>query len=404
MEKELISPDEKVKARSRILLIIGILLVAANLRAPITAISPLLSYIRVDLPMSNTMTGFLTTLPLLAFAGLSPFVSKIARKYGMELVVFFALCLMVIGSLIRPFGGISLLLLGTFMIGIAIAVGNVLLPSLIKKEFPFKMGLMTGMYSISMNVCAMLASGLSVPIAVKSGFGWQGALVSLSAVAIIALLIWLPQLKYNKPPVSNHTEHTTKKNIWKSPLAWKITIFMGMQSTVFYVMVAWLPNILISQGMASTQAGFMLSLLQLGILPFTFIVPIIAGKMKSQQPIVITMVVLLLLGTTGLMLGSGHLWITSISVFITGVASGTAFSVCMMFFNLRTTTATEAADLSGMAQSVGYLLAATGPTLFGMLHDVTDGYTVPLGILIFAGILLFITGLDASRDKKVFSK
>ncbi|MBC1935566.1 MFS transporter [Listeria grandensis] len=396
--------EEKIKMRSRILLIIGILLVASNLRAPITAISPLLSYIRVDLPLSNTMTGFLTTLPLLAFAGLSPFVSKLARRWGMEFVVFFALCLMVFGSLVRPFGGIPLLLFGTFLIGLAIAVGNVLLPSLIKQEFPFKMGLMTGMYSISMNVCAMLASGLSVPIAVKSGFGWQGALVVWSAFVIIALLFWLPQLKYNKKVVLDSTVHKSKQSIWGSPLAWKITIFMGMQSTVFYVMVAWLPNILISQGIASTEAGFMLSLLQLGILPFTFIVPIIASKMKSQQPIIIAMAVLLLAGTAGLMFGSGHLFLISASVFMIGIGSGTAFSICMMFFSLRTTTASEAADLSGMAQSIGYLLASTGPTLFGLLHDVTDSYTAPLGILIVATLLLLIMGLDAARDKKVFDK
>lgn len=396
--------EEKRKMWRRIFLIIGILLVAANLRAPITALSPLLSYVRVDLPLSNTMTGFLTTLPLLAFAGLSPFVSRLARRWGMEFIVFFAACLMVVGSLIRPFGGIPLLLFGTFLIGLAIAVGNVLLPSLIKKEFPFKMGLMTGMYSISMNVCAMLASGISVPIAVNSGFGWQGALVVWSVFAIIALLFWLPQLKYNQKSLPQAVAQKPRQSIWRSPLAWKITIFMGMQSTLFYVMVAWLPSILISQGMASTQAGFMLSLFQLGIIPFTFIVPIIASKMKSQRPIVIIMTVLLLVGTAGLIFGAGDVWLVGPSVFMMGVASGTAFSVCMMFFSLRTSTATEATDLSGMAQSVGYLLAAAGPTLFGALHDLTDSYTVPLAIIVVAALLLFIMGMGAGRDKKVFGR
>ncbi|MBC1603279.1 CynX/NimT family MFS transporter [Paenilisteria rocourtiae] len=393
---------EKKLARNRIVLVIGILLVAANLRAPITALSPLFNYVRVDLSLSNTVTGFLTTLPLLAFAGLSPFVSKLAYRWGMEFIVFFATCLMVIGSIIRPFGGIPLLLFGTLLIGFAIAVGNVLLPSLIKKEFPFKMGLMTGMYSISMNVCAMLASGLSVPIAVKSGFGWQGALVVWSVFAIIALLFWLPQLKYNQKILPNSVLQQPKQSIWTSPLAWKITLFMGMQSTIFYVMVAWLPPLLISQGMDSTQAGFMLSLFQLGIIPFTFIVPIIASKMKSQRPIVTILTVLLLSGTAGLLFGSGHVWLIGTSVFIMGVASGAAFSVCMMFFSLRTSTAAEAADLSGMAQSIGYLLAAAGPTLFGGIHDMTASYTIPLAIIIVAAILLFITGMDAGRDKKVF--
>ncbi|EUJ44306.1 hypothetical protein PRIP_10432 [Listeria riparia FSL S10-1204] len=213
MGEELVRTQKSVKVRSRLLLIIGIILVASNLRAPITAVSPLLSYMRADLPLSNTMTGFLTTLPLLAFAGLSPFVSQLARKWGMELLVFLALCFMVFGSLIRPFGGIPVLLFGTFLIGLAIAVGNVLLPSLIKKEFPFKMGLMTGIYSISMNVSAMLASGLSVPIAVNAGLGWQGALVIWSVFAIIALIVWLPQLRYNTrtAPVSAATKPKKKE-------------------------------------------------------------------------------------------------------------------------------------------------------------------------------------------------
>lgn len=150
--------NKKILTRSsKVMLVLGIVLIAANLRTPITSVGPLLGMIQSDLHLTNTMAGLLTTIPLLAFAGLSPFVSKLSRALGMEVLIFVALLTLVLGSLLRPFGGELNLFAGTFMIGLAIAVGNVILPSLIKKEFPFKLGLMTGVYSISMNLCATIA-------------------------------------------------------------------------------------------------------------------------------------------------------------------------------------------------------------------------------------------------------
>lgn len=385
------------------LLIVGIVFIAANLRAPLTSVGPLVSFIRDNLHISNTMAGMITTLPLLAFALFSPLVPKLARKFGMETVIFISIIFLLIGITLRSLSGIIVLYIGTAILGLAIAVSNVLLPSLIKREFPERIGLMTGVYSISMNLMGAIASGISVPIAIGAGYGWQGALGIWGVLSFISILFWLPQMKRNKEKasVSPHQTDDRHVNLWRSSLAWQVTLFMGLQSMVFYVLIAWLPAILVEQGISSDQSGWLLSIMQLALLPFTFIVPIVAGRMSSQRPLVIVTAALLLTGTLGLLYGSTNvilLWII-----VLGIGGGFAFSLSMMFFGLRTANARQAADLSGMAQSIGYLLAASGPTLFGYLHDVTNSWTIPLWILVVASVLILVFGLGAGRERTVCS-
>ncbi|MGG0667044.1 CynX/NimT family MFS transporter [Sporosarcina koreensis] len=385
------------------LLIVGIVFIAANLRAPLTSVGPLVSFIRDNLHISNTMAGMITTLPLLAFALFSPLVPKLARKFGMETVIFISIIFLLIGITLRSLSGIIVLYIGTAILGLAIAVSNVLLPSLIKREFPERIGLMTGVYSISMNLMGAIASGISVPIAIGAGYGWQGALGIWGVLSFISILFWLPQMKRNKEKasVSPHQTDDRHVNLWRSSLAWQVTLFMGLQSMVFYVLIAWLPAILVEQGISSDQSGWLLSIMQLALLPFTFIVPIVAGRMSSQRPLVIVTAALLLTGTLGLLYGNTNvilLWII-----VLGIGGGFAFSLSMMFFGLRTANARQAADLSGMAQSIGYLLAASGPTLFGYLHDVTNSWTIPLWILVVASVLILVFGLGAGRERTVCS-
>lgn len=385
------------------LLIVGIVFIAANLRAPLTSVGPLVSFIRDNLHISNTMAGMITTLPLLAFALFSPLVPKLARKFGMETVIFISIIFLLIGITLRSLSGIIVLYIGTAILGLAIAVSNVLLPSLIKREFPERIGLMTGVYSISMNLMGAIASGISVPIAIGAGYGWQGALGIWGVLSFISILFWLPQMKRNKEKasVSPHQTDDRHVNLWRSSLAWQVTLFMGLQSMVFYVLIAWLPAILVEQGISSDQSGWLLSIMQLALLPFTFIVPIVAGRMSSQRPLVVVTAALLLTGTLGLLYGNTNeilLWII-----VLGIGGGFAFSLSMMFFGLRTANARQAADLSGMAQSIGYLLAASGPTLFGYLHDVTNSWTIPLWILVVASVLILVFGLGAGRERTVCS-
>ncbi|AIQ68850.1 CynX/NimT family MFS transporter [Paenibacillus graminis] len=385
-------------------MIVGIILIAANLRAPLTSVGPLVSLIRENVHISNTLAGLITTVPLIAFALLSPFVPKLGRRYGVERIMLISLIFLAIGIAVRSLSGAVTLYVGTAVLGFAITICNVLLPSLIKREFPQQMGTMTGVYSVSMNLCGAIASGISVPLAVGAGLNWQGALGVWGILSVISILFWAPQLKApakSAAAAGSSTGNKHQVNIWRSPLAWQVTLFMGLQSTIFYVLVAWLPEILKDQGISSSQSGWFLSVLIMASLPFAFIVPVIAGRMSNQRLLVVITTILLLIGTLGLLYGSIHLvlfW-----AIILGMGAGFAFGLSMMFFGLRTRSAHQAAELSGMAQSIGYLLAAMGPALIGYLHDATHSWSVPLLILVGASALLCLVGLGAARNQFVSS-
>ncbi|WP_413056589.1 CynX/NimT family MFS transporter [Sporosarcina sp. 179-K 3D1 HS] len=381
---------------------IGIVCIASTLRSPLTSVGPIIEQIREGTGISNLLAGFLTTIPLLAFAIISPFVPKISRRFGLEKALFFSLCLLLSGTIIRSLGTTSLLLIGTFLIGIAIAFGNVLLPSLLKLSFPLHVGLMTGIYSMSMNISATLASGVAVPIATETRFGWQGALGVWGILAFIAVLVWLPQLRHNQNRAMPTTKKTMSKDtpLWRSPIAWSVTFFMGLQSLLFYTTSAWMPEVLKSDGLSAYRAGWMLSLLQFAQLPMTFIIPILADKMKNQRVIVLGVVTLYVLGYGGVLVGGSAF--TPLWMILIGVAGGASFGLAMMFFTLRTHTPQQAAELSGMAQSLGYALAAVGPVLFGSLHDVTGAWILPMTTLFIFIFLLLISGLNAGKDEFAF--
>lgn len=390
----------KTDNRKTWLLLIGIILIAANLRAPLTSVGALISSIRDDLGISNAVAGTITTLPLLAFAFLSPFASRIANRLGIERTIFYSLLLLAFGIVLRSLPGAGSLFSGTLLIGLAIAIGNVLLPGFIKMNFPLKVGLMTGIYAVSMNIFGALAAGLSVPLSSIDQFGWQGSLGIWSVLALAAVVIWVPQIRTGKNQPSRHAAPPEAKTaIWRSALAWKVTIFMGIQSLIFYTLVTWLPSILEANGYSSSAAGWMLFLLQFSIIPITFIVPILAGRMKNQKVLSMVTALLYVAGFGGLLYGNNTLF--PLSVVIIGIAGGSAFSLSMMFFTLRTTTFRQAAELSGMAQSFGYLLAATGPILFGGLHDLTVGWTVPLLMLLLFSVILLFVGAGAGKDRVI---
>ncbi|MGE6377385.1 CynX/NimT family MFS transporter [Peribacillus muralis] len=394
--------QKKINSKSRIgLLIIGIILIGANLRAPLTSVGPLVTSIRDALGITNALSGFLTTLPLLSFALLSPFAPKIARRFGMELTLFASLILLTIGIAIRSIGGVPTLFMGTILIGFAIAIGNVLLPSLIKHNFARNIGLMTGVYAVSMNLCGAMASGISIPIASSSGMGWTGALGCWGILSLITVFFWMPQLR--RPANGDKNVQTALKqknmNLWRSSLAWQITFFMGLQSFIFYTVITWMPEILEQKGLNADEAGWMLSIMQLAVIPITFIVPILAGRLQNQRILVVPPAVFLVTGIFGILYGS-ELFIP-VCMMLIGIGVGTIFSLSMMFFSLRTRSTHEATELSGMAQSFGYLLAAIGPVLFGWLHDLTHSWTVPLLMLVLVSALIFIVGMRAGKNEYV---
>ncbi|MBF0720114.1 CynX/NimT family MFS transporter [Mammaliicoccus sciuri] len=377
--------------KQSLILFIGILLIGASLRAPITSVGIALPSIKDTLNLSNTSVSLITIIPLLSFAVISLFAAKISHKFGLERTVFGALILICIGIALRAITGVSWLYVGTILIGVGIAFGNVLTPGIIKMNFPLRIGIMTGYYTVVMNIFGSVSSYVTAPL-VKH-FNYNIAISLIGIVTFIGIITWSFQL--NKHDTVNSSQTTTNINVWKSPLSWQITLLMGGQSMIFYSLINWLPEFLLSHGTPINEAGIYLSILQLAIIPLTFVTPIFAEKMKNQVLITFVTGLLFVLGILMLMLQPNWAFL---GIILIGVASGLAFGLVNTFFGLRTENGLTAAKLSGMSQSVGYLFAAIGPLLFGILHDATNSWNMSFGILLVTSIIIMIIGSRAGRN------
>ena len=377
--------------KQSLILFIGILLIGASLRAPITSVGIALPSIKDTLNLSNTSVSLITIIPLLSFAVISLFAAKISHKFGLERTVFGALILICVGIALRAITGVSWLYVGTILIGVGIAFGNVLTPGIIKMNFPLRIGIMTGYYTVVMNIFGSASSYVTAPL-VKH-FNYNIAISLIGIVTFIGIITWSFQL--NKHDTVNSSQTTTNINVWKSPLSWQITLLMGGQSMIFYSLINWLPEFLLSHGTPINEAGIYLSILQLAIIPLTFVTPIFAEKMKNQVLITFVTGLLFVLGILMLMLQPNWAFL---GIILIGVASGLAFGLVNTFFGLRTENGLTAAKLSGMSQSVGYLFAAIGPLLFGILHDATNSWNMSFGILLVTSIIIMIIGSRAGRN------
>ncbi|MDM1398401.1 CynX/NimT family MFS transporter [Myroides odoratimimus] len=389
---------EEISKMKKLLMLLGIIFIASNLRAPLTSVGPVISEISKSLALSNTTAGLVTTIPLMAFGFLSSMVPKISRRYGMELVLLGSLILLSIGLVIRPYGSLVTLFLGAALVGIAITVGNVLMPAYIKNNYQKNVGTMMGIYSVAMNLTAALAAGFSISLGKFTEMGWKGSIGVWLVLSIATILIWLPQVKKRKAIEGSNKGFTEEKkvNMYSSKLAWAVTVFMGVQSLLFYCLAAWLPKVAITWGIPKEDAGWLLSYMQFAQLPMTFIGAIIASKLSNQKLLAIGTGVLFAIGIAGLLIFKVNmiaLWCVLI-----GTASGLAFSLSMLFFVLRTSSTTQAAELSGMAQSIGYLIAACGPPVFGALFDVTQSWSMSLMFLLVMSITLIVSGGIAGKN------
>lgn len=380
-----------------LLLVLGIIFIAFNLRPSITSVGPLISSIREEFVISNSMAGMITTLPLLAFAAFSIIAPLIGKRWGNETTILVSLLILFVGIMIRSTGHVTMLFIGTGLIGIGIAISNVLLPAIVKKRFPLKVGIMTSVYSTSMGLCAATASGLSIPIAQGLGFGWQKALLVWGIMAAIAVVLWFPQVVKSRNSIALQPVGLSIFSLFRSPVAWQVTFFLGLQSILFYGPITWLPQILGDHGLSISTSGWMLSFMQYCSLPANFITPVLAGKMKNQKPIIVVIGSLYLISLTGLLIGGGNA-LLAIWVLCLGIAQGASISLALTMFSLRSVDATQAAQLSGMAQSVGYLLTAIGPILIGYLFDHTQSWTLPLLFLLLVAIVTTLAGLGAARN------
>lgn len=386
-------------------IVFAIIIVSINLRPAITSVGPLIGMIRVDLGLEHWSAGLLTSLPLFAFAIMSPIVPQLANRFTNERMMVIGLFVIMFGIGIRSIPDKILLFGGTILLGIGIAICNVLLPSIIKERFPDKIGLMTGVYSTTMGVFAAIASGLSAPLATRLSLGWELSLLFWIIPAIIGAIVWIVFTKSNSQSRENQVKFlgSFDQRIWKSPLAWQIALFMGLQSSLFYITVSWLPEILQFIGQDVNTAGWMLSYTQFIGLPIGFLIPVLAGRMKRQYSLVLALGALAFVGFSGLLYAESF-GVVMLSITFIGITVGGTFPLALTFLALRARTVRQAAYLSGMAQSVGYLIAALGPILMGLLHDLTGEWSVPLIVLMVITVFTIVFGLSSSRDQYVLDE
>src|SRR5699024_3874863 len=392
------------KKLHQFLLVAGIVIVAFNLRPAITSVGPLIGIIRDDIGLSNWSAGILTSLPLIAFAIMSPAAPKLGNRYSNERTLILGLILLFIGIAVRSISVFVLLFIGTLFVGLGIAFCKVLLPSVIKEKFPKKVGLMTSVYSTSMGIFAASASCLSIPFAQGLNMGWQLALLIWATQLVLGIIVWIYHSTKEELPDAAEMRYVKLggNQMWKSPLAWQVACFMGLQSFLFYVTISWLPEILHSNGLSMATSGWMLSFAQFIGLPASFMVPVVAGRLKSQRSIVLVMALLAFGGYCGLLLGNSFT-VMVISTIMIGLTLSGTFALALAFLGMRARNARDAAMLSGMAQALGYTLAAAGPMFIGYLFDVTHEWTIPLITLIGVSFLVMIFGMGAGRDRFVLN-
>ncbi|WP_417197693.1 CynX/NimT family MFS transporter [Bizionia sp.] len=384
---------------SRIWLLVGILFIAVNLRPALSSIGPLIDMIRQDVGLSETLLGLLTTLPLIAFGVVSTITPLFTKRYGIGNTLLGSLILLAVGIIIRSNGGVFELYLGTIFLGIAIAFGNVLIPAMIKRNFPHKAGLVTSLYSGIMSLGAAFAAGLSVPLAMEMNLGWRGSLGVWAGLAIIAVIIWVPNLKRINRTVPNRSFKEAMKKLSGSKLVWKLALYMGLQSFAFYVILAWLPAILMDRGYDASYAGWMLSLSQAtGIIGAIFI-PIWAGSRKDQRLVIVSLIIVEVIAIIGLLFP--EVGLTEIWVGLIGMVLGGTFGLSLLLIVLRSDDAETAAELSGIVQSIGYFIAATGPFIVGVIYDITDMWSYALLLLVLISIIKLVMGIDVGKDRKV---
>lgn len=379
------------------LLIAGILMIATTLRVTFTGAAPLLDAIHTDYGLTTAQTGLLTTLPLLAFALVSPLAATVARCWGIERSLLAAMLLICMGIAIRSLPSSGALFGGTAVIGCGIALGNVLLPGLIKRDFSQHVAKLTGAYSLTMGAAAALGSAMVVPLALN-GFGWRGALMMLMVFPLLALLIWLPQWRQTANASLSNSRALHSRAIWRSSLAWQVTLFLGINSLIYYVIIGWLPAIMISHGYSEAQAGSLHGLLQLATAAPGLLIPLVLYRFKDQRTIAALVSLMCAIGAAGfaVMPEQAALWTV-----LFGFGSGATMILGLTFIGLRASSAHQAAALSGMAQSVGYLLAACGPPMMGKIHDLNDSWQLPLVGVALLALIMAVFGVCAGREKEI---
>ncbi|MCW2899117.1 MAG: transporter [Streptosporangiaceae bacterium] len=377
--------------------LVFIVLIALNLRPAVTGVGPLLTEIRGDLGLSSTAAGTLTTLPVLCFGIFGLLAPLLRRGLREETLLVAAMGLLVIGLLVRIGPWQLTLFAGSLLAGLAISLGNVATPALIKRDHPQSVTLVTAVYSTALNLGASVSSGIMVPVEHAAGTDWRLPLGILAVPALVAGLAWIPRA--GRAAAQPVVERPATAGLWRDRLAWQVTGFMGLQSFLAFVVFAWLPSLCQDRGLDKGAAGLVLALSCLVQALGSLAVPAIDRRLRDQRPLVVAVAVLTCAGFAAVAWAPiGLIWLSAV---VLGLGQGCGFALALAFIGLRSTDAQVASRLSGMAQGVGYLIAATGPLGIGLLRDLSGGWTVPVCALMLVAVVEGLPGLAAGRDRTV---
>ena len=377
----------------RLLLGASLMLIALSLRALFSSLSALLPEVMHGTGAGPAAASLMTAGPVLCLGLFSPAAAPLARRFGIERVVLAALLAVAAGTGARGLGTVPALLAGGLVAGAGIAFGNVLLPGLVKRDFPDRIALLTGLYSMSLSAGAAAAAAATVPLAERAG-SWRLGLAAWAAPAALAALLWLPRALH-RPAAPPASAPGGRRTLWRSGLAWQVSLFMGMQSALAYSVFGWLAPIMRDRGLAADAAGFLLSVSVVGQMAGSLAAPALATRGRDQRGAAVALYGLVLVGLTGCFyapLGAAWAWAA-----VLGLGQGGLLAVALTVILLRAPDAATAAGLSGMAQGLGYTLAAGGPLLVGVMRGAAGGFgTVPV---LFAALIALgaLAGLGAGR-------
>lgn len=389
--------SERGVKMSRVLLIAGFVLASLNLRPALAGISPVLDEIMDDLGLSAAGGGAITTVMVVCLGVLGPLAPFLARRFGLDRTLMAGLLILAAGVVLRSAGSVPALYVGAAVAGTAIAIMNVVMPGVVKQHFPSRVGLFTAIYVSGLVLGAAAASGLMIPLERGTGYGWREVTAMAAIPAVAAAVLWLPQAL--RRPARREVAPRPFRMLLRSRVTWFVTVYMGLQSLTFYVMLAWLPTIFKDAGLPADQAGYLLSLTSLAQVAATLTVPVQAGRAWSQIPHVTIATVLTAVGYIGVLVAPATVpWLWMI---ILGVGQGASIALALLIITLRAPDPASVTALSAVAQSVGYVLAALGPFLIGVLYQSSGDWTLPLLAGLGACALQLAAGFLAGRPTSV---
>jgi cyanate transporter len=377
--------------------VILIVLVALNLRPAVVAVGPLLRQIQDDLRLSGTGAGALTTLPVLFFGAFGLVAPMFRRNLRGEALLVTSMGLLVVALIVRVIPVQAALFGGALLAGIAISIGNIAVPSIIKRDHPQSITAVTAVYTVAITIGAAVSSSVVVPLEHAAGSSWQLPLVLLAIPAAVAGIAWLPRLRGGA--AATVAPEGGSPRVWRSGLAWHVTGFMGTQSLLAYVTSGWLPTICQVRGLSETAGGYALGLASLLQAVGAFLVPVLERRFRDQRPLVAIVVVLCMIGYAGIVwapVGTVWLWIV-----VLGLGQGIGFATALSFIGLRASDAHVTTQLSGMSQGLGYVIAGLGPLAVGAVHDATHGWSAPTVLLLAISAAMLVPGFGAGRNRTI---